>query len=168
MHSGSRALAPRSTTTTTTQAPPSSTIVTPCGSTNTSHGTQGFYCPPSEGIHLDFIQQDSNVRRFGDGSTVFWMAHEYGHHVEKLLSINFRAPFHELLADCFAGMYFNRGVNTSRKLKYNDYLEARNQIWALSAGDADHGTPAQRLRAFDFGYRQVNRNVCIYGAAVQY
>ena len=63
-------------------------------------------------------------------------------------------------------MYFNRGVNRSGLLTYADYLEARNQIWALSGADAAHGTRLQRLRAFDFGFRQIYRESCINGAAV--
>jgi hypothetical protein len=48
-------------------------------------------------------------------------------------------------------MYFRHGVYTSRKLNYGDYLEARNQIWALS-NTASHGTRNQRLAAFDWGF----------------
>jgi predicted metalloprotease len=143
----------------------------PCNNTSTQHGTEGFYCPSNESIYLDYNQQVGNVSRFGDGSTAFWTAHEYGHHVEKLLGINWTSyvPYHELLADCFAGMYFHHGVYTSGKLNYNDYSEARNQIWALSDSDVAHGTRTQRLQAFDFGFRQeLNRNICIQGAGSYY
>ena len=142
---------------------------TPCNNTSTAHGSEGFYCPTNEAIYLDYNQQAGNVRSFGDGSTAFWTAHEYAHHVEKLLGVSFRAPYQELLTDCLAGMYFHHGVYTSQKLAVGDYGEARNQIWALTAPDPDHGTREQRLRAFDFGFRQeLNRNICINGAGVNY
>ncbi len=142
---------------------------TPCDNTSATHGWEGFYCPTNESIYFDYNQQVGNVSTFGDGSTAFWTSHEYGHHVEKLLNISFRAPYQELLADCFAGMYFHHGYYTSGKLNYGDYGEARNQIWALTGPDALHGTRDQRLRAFDFGFRQeTNRNICINGAGVNY
>ena len=146
-------------------------FATPCGNTSGYHGAEGFFCPTNEAIYFDFNQQANNVARFGDGSTAFWTAHEYGHHIEKLLGIDWRtyAPYHELLADCFAGMYFHHGVYTSRVLRYNDYLEARNQIWALGDGDQAHGTRIQRLDAFDFGFEQeLSRDVCINGAGAEY
>jgi predicted metalloprotease len=144
-------------------------FATPCGNTTAFHGAEGFYCPGNEAIYFDFIQQVGNVSTFGDGSTTLWMAHEYGHHMQRLLGINWRnyAPYHELLADCFAGMYIYYGIHTSRKLNANDYGEARNQIWALPDGDQAHGTRLQRLRAFDFGFGR-SRDVCINGAGVNY
>jgi hypothetical protein len=133
----------------------------PCGSQNTSHWGQGFYCPGTRTIYLDFSQQQSNLGRFGDGSVGFWLAHEYAHHVQVIYNQSRSLPRHELLADCFAGMYVRYGVTRSFRLAYNDYLEARNQIWALSWNDADHGTPAQRLAAFDYGYSTGSWSSCI-------
>lgn len=143
---------------------------TPCGPTGESHGGEGFYCSDGSTIHLDYNQQVGNMRSYRDGSVAFWLAHEFAHHIESLLGINWTTskPYHELLADCFAGMYFRHGIYTSKRLNSNDYLEARNQIWALGAGDTDHGTNSQRLRAFDFGFQQVNRNNCIQGAGTSY
>jgi predicted metalloprotease len=143
---------------------------TPCGNTLRFLGAQGFLCPANAGIYFDFNQQVGNIRTYRDGAVAFWLAHEYGHQIQQLLGINWRAfpPYHELLADCFAGMYFRYGVNTSRKLVYADYNEARNQIWALVNSDADHGTRSQRLRAFDFGYTQAAHSGCTSSAGRSY
>lgn len=122
-----------------------------CGNTSGNVGTQGFYCNGGH-IQLDRTQQTGNIARFGDGAVAFWLAHEYAHHAQWSLGISWPQPYHELLADCFAGQYFRYGVRTSGKLNYNDYLEARNQIWALAVSSPTHGGKAQRLRAFDFGY----------------
>jgi len=133
---------------------------TPCGSTLNNHGTQGFYCPPSRTIYLDHTQQQGNLNRFGDGAVGFWLAHEYGHHVGTIYSQTRANPNNELLADCFAGMYVRYGVTRSYRLFYNDYLEARKQIWALG-WDLTHGTPQQRLNAFDRGYSNGTWAGCI-------
>ena len=138
------------------------------GSTADDHGTQGFYCDGGW-IYIDYNQQAGNLARFGDGAVAFWLAHEYAHHVEWLLGINWTrsAPYHELLADCFAGMYFRYGTYTSRRLSGNDYQQARNQIWALSPS-ALHGTRVQRLRAFDFGFTQTAWRGCVNAAGTSY
>lgn len=142
---------------------------TPAVWTGNYRGAEGFEC--NGRIFLDYFQQVGNVGNYGDGSVAFWLAHEFGHHIEELLRINWTssAPYHELLADCFAGMYFRFGVqNAKGALTFNDYrYDARNQIWALTPSTS-HGTRAQRLRAFDFGYTQTTYNGCINAAGTQY
>ncbi len=139
---------------------------TGCGPTATQHGTQGFYCGVTFNgeIFFDFTQQREQLMRVGDGATALWMAHEYAHHAERMLGISWRAPYHELLADCFAGLYFRYGVNSSRKLVYADYLEARTMLSQMYA-DYAHGTAAQRLRAFDYGYGRIGYTSCTNGSA---
>jgi predicted metalloprotease len=137
---------------------------TPCGTTAGYHGSQGFYCPGSQTIYVDFNQQTGNLKKFGDGSVGFWLAHEFGHHIQRLAGLNPRiAPNVELQADCFAGMYVRYGVSNSYRLFYNDYTEARSQIWALRSNDPSHGTPQQRLNNFDWGYNQLYYPSCVNG-----
>jgi predicted metalloprotease len=133
-----------------------------CDWTGDFIGSQGFYCPGTN-IYFDWQQQSSNISTYGDGSTALWLAHEYGHHAQWTLGINWGQPYHELLADCFAGLYFRYGVNVSKKLVYNDYLEARNAIWRLSWNDPEHGTPDRRLKAFDYGFNRVGYQSCTTG-----
>jgi predicted metalloprotease len=137
---------------------------TGCGSTATAHGFQGFYCATTWNgeIFFDFSQQREQLMRVGDGATALWAAHEYAHHAERMLNISWPVPYHELLADCFAGLYFRYGVNVSRKLAYADYLEARTMLSQMLA-DRDHGTPAQRIRAFDYGYSRIGYTSCTNG-----
>jgi predicted metalloprotease len=134
-----------------------------CGSTANYHGSEGFYCPTTRTIYIDFIQQQGNLSRFGDGSVGFWLAHEFGHHIQTLISKNPSNPNKELEADCFAGMYVHYGIYNSGRLAYDDYGQARNQIWALSWNDPDHGTPQQRLNNFDWGYGQFYFPSCVNG-----
>jgi hypothetical protein len=142
----------------------------PAAWTGNYWGAQGFEC--NGHIFFDYYQQVRNLGKYGDGAVAFWVAHEFAHHIEDLLGINWTssAPYHELLADCFAGMYFRYGVqNTKGALNSNDYgYDARNQIWALTSSGAAHGTREQRLKAFDFGYTQTTYNGCINAAGVSY
>jgi predicted metalloprotease len=134
---------------------------TECGSTANNIGYQGFYCAGGH-IYLDYNQQRGHVANIGDGAVALWLAHEYGHSAEWLRSLNWPAPYHELLADCFAGLYFRWGVYSSGKLAYNDYLEARTMLSRMGT-DAAHGGPAQRLRAFDYGFNRVGWTSCTAG-----
>ena len=133
---------------------------TSCGSTGGFHGSFGFYCPPVSQIHLDFTQLNGVIRQYGDGAVAFWLAHETGHHIEKLLGVNRVQPNQELMADCFAGLYVRYGYSKSGKLSYADYQEARNQIWALGPSPS-HGTKEQRLAAFDYGFRTFTLKSCL-------
>jgi predicted metalloprotease len=137
---------------------------TSCGTTSTRHGSQGFYCPSSQTIYLDYRQQQTNLAKFGDGAVGFWLAHEFGHHIQLLYGLNPQVvPNMELQADCFAGTYVHYGILNSYRLAGNDRAEARNQIWALSWTDTDHGTPQQRLNNFDWGYSKFYFPSCING-----
>lgn len=146
--------------------------VAPCngGTVNTAdyHGSGGFYCNGGY-IFINFAAEDQSIRRFRDGAVAFTMAHEFGHHVAYTLGINWRAsaPYNELVATCFAGLYFRWAVTYSKLLNYRDYLEARNLL-RVSQTDHEHGTAAQELRAFDFGFSQTDWRACIYGAGHTY
>jgi predicted metalloprotease len=137
---------------------------TNCGSSATQHGAFGFYCGNYAGlvgnIFFDFTQQDGVLRQFGDGAVALWASHEFGHHIQKLLSVRRGAPNNELMADCFAGLYMRYGYSNSGKVFWADYQEARNQLWALGP-DPSHGTNAQRLGAFDYGFNTFSLNSCL-------
>ncbi len=132
------------------------------------NGAQGFACGNS--VYLDHWGQLGNISSYGDGSVAFWFAHEFGHVMENQLHINWTGskPYHELLADCFAGMYFRYGIWTSRWLNnYNDLAEARNQISVLPWDDL-HGSAQRRLNAFNYGLTQTKWWGCTSGAGVYY
>ena len=95
-----------------------------CGAAQSATGP--FYCPTDEKVYIDlaFFQELRN--RFGapgEFAQAYVLAHEIGHHVQKLLgserktrAIEQRAPGQsnatsvriELQADCFAGIWVNR------------------------------------------------------------
>jgi uncharacterized protein len=142
-----------------------------------------FYCPGDEKVYIDLSFYEELRRQFqapGDFAQAYVIAHEVGHHVQKLLGISDRVTALqqrssevqanqlsvrlELQADFFAGM-FARYVQKQGLLESGDIEEA---LRAASAVGDDrlqeqatgrvmpdsftHGTSEQRLRWFRRGY----------------
>ena len=100
---------------------------TACGQGSTAQGP--FYCPLDRKVYLDLGFFDELSRRFGapgDFARAYVIAHEIGHHVQQQLGIadkvdnlrrrgskqdaNQLSVRLELQADCFAGVWGNRGA----------------------------------------------------------
>ncbi|HEY6121292.1 MAG TPA: neutral zinc metallopeptidase [Pyrinomonadaceae bacterium] len=152
-----------------------------CGISGAATGP--FYCPGDEKVYIDLSFYQELRRRFnapGDFAQAYVIAHEVGHHVQKLLGISDRVEAMqsrtseaqanqlsvrlELQADFFAGV-FARYVQQQGVLEQGDIEEA---LQAASAVGDDkiqrqmtghvvpdsftHGTSEQRLRWFRKGY----------------
>lgn len=91
---------------------------TACGTA--SNATGPFYCPPEETVYIDPTFFGLLRERFGASggslAQLYVLAHEYGHHVQKITGIMDRYPNNgtgpdsngvrlELQADCFAGAW---------------------------------------------------------------
>ena len=92
-----------------------------CGAAESATGP--FYCPEDERVYIDLGFYDELKRRFGapgEFAQAYVLAHEVGHHVQKLLGIEAKVrrlqeqnprqqnPLSvrmELQADCFAGVW---------------------------------------------------------------
>jgi len=152
-----------------------------CGLGSAASGP--FYCPGDQKVYIDLSFYEELRRRFrspGDFAQAYVIAHEVGHHVQKLLGISDRVEAMqrrmseadanrlsvrlELQADFFAGV-FTRYVQKQGLLEEGDIEEALNAASAIG-DDAiqkqtsgrvvpdsfTHGTSEQRLRWFRKGF----------------
>jgi len=159
-----------------------------CGYTSSAVGP--FYCPGDLQIYIDpgFFSQLSQMGVKGDFAQAYVIAHEVGHHVQKLQGIsdkvrqmqrsvsktqsNQLSVLVELQADCYAGIWARRQAN-HRLLDDGDLEEAINA--AASIGDDTiqqrsgghvnpasftHGSSAQRMEWLKKGMLSGNVNSC--------
>src|SRR5215211_1969784 len=142
-----------------------------------------FYCPGDEKVYIDLSFYEQLRRQFnspGDFAQAYVIAHEVGHHVQKLLGITERVSGLqrsvseaeanqlsvrlELQADFFAGV-FARYVQNQGVLEAGDIEEALRAASAVGDDNIQrqttgyvvpdsftHGTSEQRLRWFKKGY----------------
>ncbi len=150
-------------------------VGTACGTGSAAMGP--FYCPGDRKVYIDLSFYDELARTFqspGDFAQAYVIAHEVGHHVQKLLgtsdkvaAMQGRPDYNEysvrleLQADFYAGVWAN---HSKRYLEHGDIEEAMRAANAIG-DDAiqkkqqgrviphsfTHGTSAQRMRWFTKG-----------------
>jgi hypothetical protein len=150
-----------------------------CGVGQTAMGP--FYCPGDEKVYVDlgfFRELDQRFNAPGDFARAYVLAHEVGHHVQKLLGIEAQAQQAmrrgggrgaesasvrlELQADCFAGVWAN---HARQRLDPGDIEEGLRAASAVGDDTLQketqgrvvpdsftHGTSAQRMRWFKAGF----------------
>ncbi len=148
-----------------------------CGQARSATGP--FYCPDDEKVYLDLGFFDELKSRFGapgQFAQAYVIAHELGHHVQKILGIEQQARRLEqgpnanaisvkieLQADCFAGVWAKRTDQTDM-IEQGDIQAALNAAAAvgddrlqkmatghISPETFTHGTSAQRMAWFEKG-----------------
>ncbi len=159
-----------------------------CGAAQSATGP--FYCPGDEKVYLDLGFFDELKRRFGapgEFAQAYVIAHEIGHHVQKLLGIEGKVqrlrqsnpaeanPLSvrlELQADCFAGVW----ANSTQQRKIIDQSDiAAGLRAAASVGDDrlqkmatghvspesfTHGSSQQRMQWFQSGLNSGQISAC--------
>ena len=152
-----------------------------CGTAQSAVGP--FYCPEDQKVYLDLSFFRDLRERFkapGEFAQAYVIAHEVGHHVQRLLGIsekvrslqsrageregNALSVRLELQADCFAGVWANN-ANRSRQILEQGDIE-KGLAAAAAIGDDrlqrqsrgyvvpdafTHGSSAQRVRWFKRG-----------------
>lgn len=142
-------------------------VRTECGRADAEESV-AFYCPLDETIYYSTEIRSILEEEVGDFAWITVIAHEWGHHVQFELGVDVdeRSPRSaqvypiqlELQADCLAGAY-------AQDAEERDWLDPGDIEEALFltdfAGDESgthwtdpnaHGTPQQRVRAFERGY----------------
>jgi predicted metalloprotease len=142
-----------------------------------------FYCPPDEHVYIDlqfFEEMRARFQAPGDFAQAYVVAHEVGHHVQKLLGYTDRVHKQrqrlsekeanrlsvrlELQADFLAGVWAHHAQKTKQILEPGDVEEALRAANAIgddrlqrrSGGTVvpdsfTHGTSAQRVKWFRLG-----------------
>lgn len=159
-----------------------------CGFAQSATGP--FYCPGDEKVYIDLnfleeLQQKMGAQ--GDFAMAYIVAHEVGHHVQKLLGVldqvhNLRGQVSEkeynaqtvkleLQADFYAGIWAHHAQKMKNILESGDIEEAMNAAQAVgddriqmqSRGyvvpdSFTHGTSQQRMSWFKKGFETGNVN----------
>jgi hypothetical protein len=153
-----------------------------CGFSSAATGP--FYCPEDERVYLDLSFFDELQRRFqapGNFAQAYVIAHEVGHHVQKLLGITDRVDAQrrrasqkeanalsvrlELQADFLAGVWAHDAQQTKHILDPGDIDDALRAASAIGDDRLEkqaqgfvvpdsftHGTSAQRVKWFRKGF----------------
>ncbi len=153
-----------------------------CGYAQAAMGP--FYCPGDEKVYIDldfYNELKDQLGAPGDFAQAYVIAHEVGHHVQKLdgtsaevqrlesqsdkVTANKYSVMLELQADCYAGIWANHADKQRQMIEAGDIGEAMNA--AAKIGDDalqkqsqgyvvpdsfTHGTSAQRMKWFNAGY----------------
>jgi predicted metalloprotease len=159
-----------------------------CGLAQSATGP--FYCPADEKVYIDLGFYDELRTRFGapgEFAQAYVLAHEIGHHVQKLLGVSdkvralqLRSPAEanplsvrmELQADCFAGVW----AHSTAQRNLIDESDVKSGIDAAGAVGDDrlqrmsrgyarpesftHGTSAQRIAWFERGLQDGRASSC--------
>jgi len=174
------------------------TLVLFSGQTRTACGTGvaamgPFYCPVDQKVYIDLAFYDEMKRRFnapGDFAQAYVIAHEIGHHIQKLLGVadkvqslkersgdqvraNQLQVRMELQADCLAGVWAGLNDQVKKRLQPGDVEEGLNAASAIGDDTLQkrtqgrvvpesftHGSSAQRVKWFKKGLETGQMNAC--------
>lgn len=157
-------------------------IETACGTGQAAMGP--FYCPADEKVYIDLGFYDELQQRFkapGDAAQAYVIAHEVGHHVQKLLGVsekvqrarerlpeaqaNALSVKLELQADCLAGIWVHYANQERQVLEAGDIEEVLGAATAIgddtlqkksrgyvTPDSFTHGSSVQRMQWFRRGF----------------
>ncbi len=161
-----------------------------CGYAQAATGP--FYCPADQQVYIDlsFFQELQNTLDApGDFAQAYVVAHEIGHHIQKLTGVsdqvhakkqtmsktayNKLSVSLELQADCFAGVWAHHADKMQNILEPGDTKEAlhaaamigddrlQKQARGYVVPDSfTHGSSAQRVKWFQQGFNSGDLHTC--------
>jgi predicted metalloprotease len=156
-----------------------------CGMAQSATGP--FYCPQDQRVYLDlgfFQEMSRRLGAPGDFARAYVIAHEVGHHVQRLSGIigagsNASSVRIELQADCLAGVWGHVAAQPGRAAKGEVELEPGDMEQGLNAAAAigddrlqqmatgrvmperfTHGSSAQRVEWLRRGLSTGDPNAC--------
>jgi predicted metalloprotease len=157
-----------------------------CGSAASEMGP--FYCPADHGIYIDTSFYDVMDRQMGAGgdfARYYVMAHEYGHHVQKLTGLaeqvrsaqqqnpreaNGLQVRMELQADCYAGVWASKNRQFIEPGDLEEGMAAANAIGddtlmrnagrSVSPESFTHGTSELRMQWLRKGLQTGDDEAC--------
>jgi len=161
-----------------------------CGAGEAAMGP--FYCPGDQKVYLDMVffrEMEQRFKAGGDFARAYVIAHEIGHHVQKLTGITDKTDAMrdriskkdynkisvrvELQADCFAGAWAYHANKAKPFLDPGDVDEAlkaanaigddmlQKQARGVVVPDSfTHGTSEQRVRWFKTGFETGSLKAC--------
>ncbi len=136
-------------------------IQSACGSAQSATGP--FYCPADQLVYLDlgfFGELRDRFRAPGDFAQAYVLAHELGHHVQRLLGIEAQVRRQqqsnpaqenqlsvrlELQADCLAGIWGNQAAQAGRAAQGKVELETGDLEEGLNAAASIGDDRIQRM-----------------------
>jgi predicted metalloprotease len=159
-----------------------------CGMAQSATGP--FYCPQDEKVYIDLGFYDELKQRFGapgEFAQAYVLAHEIGHHVQKLIGVEAKVRAAqerdrgsanqysvrlELQADCFAGVW-GYTTNQRKLLAEGEVQEGLNaaaavgddRLQKMSTGRVNpesftHGSSQQRMDWFQKGFSTGDMKAC--------
>lgn len=159
---------------------------TGCGAGGTGMGP--FYCPADETMYIDVAFYEQMARQMGAGgdfARYYVVAHEYGHHIQKLTGVaaairsaqqqspgrsNELQVLMELQADCYAGVWAGKNRNLIEPGDMEEGLTAASAIGddTLQRGAGrrvnpesfTHGSSRQRMQALKLGLESGDDTQC--------
>ena len=157
-----------------------------CGAAQSAMGP--FYCPEDNGIYIDtdfYRTMEQELGATGQFARDYVIAHEYGHHIQKLTGMsdqvrsaqsqnpsraNQLSVRLELQADCYAGVWAAKNGDRLEPGDMESGLNAAHQIGddvlMRSAGrrpveaSFTHGSSAQRIEWLRKGLQNGNEDAC--------
>ncbi len=152
-------------------------VMTGCGQGSAQAGP--FYCPEDQKVYIDLSFYNELAQTFSapaDFAQGYVIAHEIGHHVQKLLGVSDKVnamrnrPDHnqysvrlELQADFYAGVWANHSKKYLERGDLEEAMRAANAIGddairrqmsgRVVPHSFTHGTSAQRMRCFNKGFQ---------------